>query len=127
MAPPAHTATAPTSTLCKLLTWWYGTPSADGGGSGGGDWRRVATERGLATPGPGGGAAPSGVGSTAPLPLLLHQADWLAALLHGMYGSGVTDWNNALKLGYDPELESYSAWLLEQVGSIEKRVSTGHM
>ncbi len=41
------------------------------------------------------------------------QADWLAALLHGRYG--VTDWNNALKLGYDPETESYPDWLTSQV------------
>ncbi|GLC37560.1 hypothetical protein PLESTB_001760900 [Pleodorina starrii] len=112
MAPPAHTATAPTSTLCKLLTWWYGTDDGAAAGGGGGGWRRVAAERGLATPGPGGGAAAAG--SAAPSPLLLHQADWLAALLHGVYGSGVTDWNNALKLGYDPELESYPAWLAQQ-------------
>ncbi|EFJ40231.1 hypothetical protein VOLCADRAFT_40978, partial [Volvox carteri f. nagariensis] len=78
LAPPAHTATAPTSTLCKILGWWLGAAAA------------------------------------APPPLLLHQADWLAALLHGMYGSGISDWNNALKLGYDPETESYPAWLAEQ-------------
>ncbi|GIL90925.1 hypothetical protein Vretimale_17123 [Volvox reticuliferus] len=105
IAPPAHTATAATSTLCKLLTWWDCTGD-------GGKWRRVASERGLAMPGPSSGAT---VTATAlPPPLLLHQADWLAALLHGEYGSGVTDWNNALKLGYDPELESYPSWLMEQ-------------
>ncbi|GLI67893.1 hypothetical protein VaNZ11_012217 [Volvox africanus] len=105
IAPTTHTATAATSTLCKLLTWWYGTGD-------GGNWRQVASKRGLALPGPGSGAT---VAATAlPQPLLLHQADWLAALLHGVYDSGVTDWNNALKLGYDPELESYPSWLMEQ-------------
>ncbi|KAJ8763381.1 hypothetical protein K2173_002264 [Erythroxylum novogranatense] len=42
--------------------------------------------------------------------LLLHQADWLLWLLHG--NLGVSDYNNALKVGYDPELESYPPWLL---------------
>ncbi|KAA8546025.1 hypothetical protein F0562_020524 [Nyssa sinensis] len=44
--------------------------------------------------------------------LLLHQADWLLWLLHGTLG--VSDYNNALKVGYDPELESYPPWLLSQ-------------
>ncbi|XP_052194879.1 D-ribulose kinase isoform X3 [Diospyros lotus] len=44
--------------------------------------------------------------------LLLHQADWLLWLLHGKLG--VSDYNNALKVGYDPELESYPSWLLAQ-------------
>lgn len=43
-------------------------------------------------------------------PILLHQADWAAALLHGDY-SGVSDWNNALKLGFEPSTLSYGDWL----------------
>ncbi|KAM3695414.1 hypothetical protein ACJW31_07G129500 [Castanea mollissima] len=43
---------------------------------------------------------------------LLHQADWLLWLLHG--NLRVTDYNNALKVGYDPELDSYPPWLLSQ-------------
>uniref|UniRef100_A0A2P2K887 D-ribulose kinase n=1 Tax=Rhizophora mucronata TaxID=61149 RepID=A0A2P2K887_RHIMU len=43
---------------------------------------------------------------------LLHQADWLLWLLHGKLG--VSDYNNALKVGYDPEVESYPTWLLSQ-------------
>jgi len=39
---------------------------------------------------------------------LLHQADWLAFLLHGQVG--VSDWHNALKLGYDPAAETYPDW-----------------
>ncbi|GBF88954.1 xylulose kinase [Raphidocelis subcapitata] len=81
IAPPAHTAVAATSTLCKLLTWRAA-----------GAWS--AAER-------AGGA-----------PALLHQADWLAGLLHGR--AGVSDWNNALKLGFDPEAEAYPAWLTDQ-------------
>ncbi|KAI8533061.1 hypothetical protein RHMOL_Rhmol11G0266900 [Rhododendron molle] len=44
--------------------------------------------------------------------VLLHQADWLLWLLHGKLG--VSDYNNALKVGYDPELDSYPTWLLSQ-------------
>ncbi|CAN4119723.1 unnamed protein product [Withania somnifera] len=44
--------------------------------------------------------------------ILLHQADWLLWLLHGKLG--VSDYNNALKLGYDPEMDSYPSWLLSQ-------------
>jgi hypothetical protein len=45
--------------------------------------------------------------------LSLLQADWLASLLHGR--RDVSDWNNALKLGYDPGAEAYPDWLLAQV------------
>ncbi|XP_057500899.1 D-ribulose kinase-like [Actinidia eriantha] len=44
--------------------------------------------------------------------LLLHQADWLLWLLHGKLG--VSDHNNALKVGYDPGVDSYPSWLLSQ-------------
>lgn len=39
----------------------------------------------------------------------LHQADWLAFLLHGCLG--ISDYHNALKLGYDVEQLDYPAWL----------------
>lgn len=39
----------------------------------------------------------------------LHQADWLAYLLHGQLG--ISDYHNALKLGYDVECLSYPDWL----------------
>jgi sugar (pentulose or hexulose) kinase len=39
----------------------------------------------------------------------LHQADWLSYLLHGRLGA--SDYHNALKLGYDPELLRYPDWL----------------
>lgn len=41
---------------------------------------------------------------------LLHQADWIASLLHGLLGH--SDYNNALKLGYDVEKLCYPDWLL---------------
>jgi len=40
----------------------------------------------------------------------LHQADWLSFLLHGKLG--ITDYHNALKLGYDVTTLSYPDWLL---------------
>ncbi len=39
----------------------------------------------------------------------LHQADWLAFLLHGQLG--ISDYHNALKLGYEPEQLSYPTWM----------------
>lgn len=39
----------------------------------------------------------------------LHQADWLAYLLHGKLG--ISDYHNSLKLGYDVEQLCYPAWL----------------
>ncbi|MEM7795660.1 MAG: FGGY-family carbohydrate kinase [Cyanobacteria bacterium P01_C01_bin.118] len=40
---------------------------------------------------------------------LVHQADWLSSLLHGK--PGISDYNNALKLGYEPQSLSYPDWL----------------
>ena len=40
---------------------------------------------------------------------LMHQADWLAYLLHGKLG--ISDYHNALKLGYDVDCLSYPHWL----------------
>lgn len=40
---------------------------------------------------------------------LLHQADWLAYLLHGKLG--ISDYHNALKLGYDVDNLCYPQWL----------------
>jgi D-ribulokinase len=39
----------------------------------------------------------------------LHQADWLAFLLHGKLG--ISDYHNSLKLGYDVERLCYPEWL----------------
>lgn len=43
----------------------------------------------------------------------LHQADWLAFLLHGKLG--ISDYHNALKLGYDVANLSYPAWLTDAI------------
>lgn len=42
-------------------------------------------------------------------PWLLHQADWLAAQLHGQWG--ITDYHNGLKLGANPVTQTYPDWL----------------
>lgn len=39
----------------------------------------------------------------------VHQADWIAGRLSGRHG--ISDENNALKLGYDPVTRSWPAWL----------------
>lgn len=81
IAPASHTATASTSTLCKVIHWHLE-----------GVWQ--AAQQAGKQPG------------------LLHQADWLASLLHA--DRLVTDWNNALKLGFDPGCEEYPDWLASQ-------------
>lgn len=40
---------------------------------------------------------------------LLHQADWLAAQLHGQFG--LSDYHNSLKLGFDPQYLVYPDWV----------------
>ena len=52
---------------------------------------------------PGGGSLPADN-------LALHQADWIAGRLTGRYGW--SDWNNALKLGYDAERLTWPDWVL---------------
>ena len=42
----------------------------------------------------------------------IHQADWLSYLLHGKLG--ISDYHNALKLGYDVDNLSYPNWLQNQ-------------
>lgn len=41
--------------------------------------------------------------------LALHQADWISGRLIGRFG--VSDWNNALKLGYDAERLCWPRWV----------------
>ena len=47
--------------------------------------------------------------SPRPGTLALHQADWIIGRLTGHFG--VSDWNNCLKLGYDPESERWPDWI----------------
>jgi sugar (pentulose or hexulose) kinase len=46
---------------------------------------------------------------TQPHYLALHQADWLTGMLTGVFG--ISDENNALKLGYDPIQRRWPDWL----------------
>ena len=41
---------------------------------------------------------------------LMHQADYIGYLLHKQLGH--SDWNNTLKLGFDPAAERYPPWLV---------------
>ncbi|MBK1704693.1 carbohydrate kinase [Halochromatium glycolicum] len=41
--------------------------------------------------------------------LALHQADWIGGRLRGRFGD--SDWNNGLKLGFDPEQLRWPSWL----------------
>lgn len=41
---------------------------------------------------------------------LMHQADYIGYLLHKRIGH--SDWNNTLKLGFDPAAERYPPWLV---------------
>jgi sugar (pentulose or hexulose) kinase len=49
---------------------------------------------------------------TAPT-FFLHQADWLAWMLHGKLG--ISDYHNALKLGFDVDTLCYPNWLIEGI------------
>ena len=40
---------------------------------------------------------------------ILHEADWLAGRLCGRYGR--SDWNNALKTGFDPRIPGWPGWI----------------
>ncbi len=51
---------------------------------------------------------------------LLHQADWLGFLLHGQLG--ITDYHNALKLGYDVQSLTYPAWMAEVLASLAQPI-----
>lgn len=50
----------------------------------------------------------------APGTLALHQADWILGRLSDRFG--ISDWNNCLKLGYDPHTECWPEWLSELDG-----------
>ncbi|MEG4117188.1 FGGY-family carbohydrate kinase [Microcoleus sp. N9_B4] len=93
IAPDNHTVLSATSSLAKLL-WWQ--------------------EGGLeAHP-----TAQFSLCGTGILPVVeklyfLHQADWLAFLLHGKLG--ISDYHNALKLGFDVDTLCYPNWLIEGI------------
>ncbi|NEP43729.1 MAG: FGGY-family carbohydrate kinase [Okeania sp. SIO2H7] len=51
----------------------------------------------------------------------LHQADWLGFLLHGQLG--ISDYHNALKLGYDVGKLSYPEWLTKALDSNRQTIT----
>ncbi|WP_039714823.1 FGGY-family carbohydrate kinase [Scytonema millei] len=105
IAPPHHVAIGATSSLAKLL-WWQ--KKAEGAEEAEEEKPRATNHQPLAT-----SHSPD---SRLPTPsqeeiYFLHQADWLSFLLHGQLG--VSDYHNALKLGYDVEQLCYPDWLLK--------------
>ncbi len=60
-----------------------------------------------------------------PRPYFLHQADWLSYLLHGCLG--ISDYHNALKLGYDVEALRYPDWMqpMTSVATLPQVVAPG--
>ncbi|WP_293128055.1 FGGY-family carbohydrate kinase [Microcoleus sp. bin38.metabat.b11b12b14.051] len=89
IAPPNHTVLSATSSLAKLL--WFCRGGA---------------------PVPAPSIEEGGHGGTAPT-VFLHQADWLGFLLHGKLG--ISDYHNALKLGFDVGNLCYPNWLIEGI------------
>ena len=49
---------------------------------------------------------------------MLHQADWISGRLSGRYDR--SDWNNALKTGYDPVAARWPAWIERTGADLEK-------
>ncbi|MEG4577344.1 FGGY-family carbohydrate kinase [Microcoleus sp. N3A4] len=93
IAPHNHTVLSATSSLAKLLWWQEGGLEA-----------HLTTQFSLC--------------GTGILPVVeklyfLHQADWLAFLLHGKLG--ISDYHNALKLGFDVDTLCYPNWLIEGI------------
>jgi xylulokinase len=90
IAPPNHTVLSPTSSLAKLL--WCGR-------------RQEGRRKGEAP-------APTISEKFTAKHYFLHQADWLGFLLHGQLG--VSDYHNALKLGYDVGNLCYPDWMQQE-------------
>ena len=94
IAPDNHTVLSATSSLAKLL-WWQHLGGLE------------------AHP-----TAQFSLCGTGILPVVdrlyfLHQADWLAFLLHGKLG--ISDYHNALKLGFDVDTLCYPNWLIDGI------------
>jgi sugar (pentulose or hexulose) kinase len=93
IAPDNHTVLSATSSLAKLL-WWQ--------------------EGGLeAHPTKQFSLCGTGILPVVEKLYFLHQADWLAFLLHGKLG--ISDYHNALKLGFDVDTLCYPNWLTQGI------------
>ncbi|MBW4622155.1 MAG: FGGY-family carbohydrate kinase [Cyanosarcina radialis HA8281-LM2] len=91
VAPPNHTVLSATSSLAKLM-WWMEKGREDGVGAGFAAIKPALFHR-----------------AEGENYYFLHQADWLGFLLHGQLG--ISDYHNALKLGYDVDRLCYPEWL----------------
>jgi D-ribulokinase len=83
VSPANSPALSATASLAKAL-WFYDTLSAPD-------------------------SAPASAPDLKAVSYLAHQADWLASLLHGQ--PNISDYHNALKLGYDVKTLAYPSWL----------------
>ncbi|MEG4582823.1 FGGY-family carbohydrate kinase [Microcoleus sp. MON1_C5] len=93
IAPANHTVLSATSSLAKLL-WWQ--------------------EGGLeAHPTKQFSLCGTGILPVVEKLYFLHQADWLAFLLHGKLG--ISDYHNALKLGFNVDTLCYPNWLTQGI------------
>ncbi|CAA9370798.1 Carbohydrate kinase, FGGY family [uncultured Microcoleus sp.] len=93
IAPDNHTVLSATSSLAKLLWWQEGGLEAH-------------PTKQLSLCG-------TGILPVVEKLYFLHQADWLAFLLHGKLG--ISDYHNALKLGFDVDTLCYPNWLIEGI------------
>ncbi|AFY85664.1 FGGY-family carbohydrate kinase [Chroococcidiopsis thermalis] len=105
IAPPHHVAIGATSSLAKLLWWQKARENSEFG-------IRNSELINHAPPTTHYGLLNDQFLSPSQEAIyFLHQADWLSFLLHGQLG--VSDYHNALKLGYDVERLCYPDWLLK--------------
>ncbi|MEG4207711.1 FGGY-family carbohydrate kinase [Microcoleus sp. Pol7_A1] len=93
IAPDNHTVLSATSSLAKLLWWQEGGLEAH-------------PTKQLSLCG-------TGILPVVEKLYFLHQADWLAFLLHGKLG--ISDYHNALKLGFEVDTLCYPNWLIEGI------------
>ncbi len=93
IAPDNHTVLSATSSLAKLLWWQEGGLEAH-------------PKKQLSLCG-------TGILPVVEKLYFLHQADWLAWMLHGKLG--ISDYHNALKLGFDVDTLCYPNWLIEGI------------
>jgi sugar (pentulose or hexulose) kinase len=93
IAPDNHTVLSATSSLVKLLWWQEGGLEAH-------------PTKQLSLCG-------TGILPVVEKLYFLHQADWLAWMLHGKLG--ISDYHNALKLGFDVDTLCYPNWLIEGI------------
>lgn len=107
IAPPNHTVISATSSLAKLLLWQDHSQAEPGNEN-----REPRNENNSQVPGNENSESgnENNKGNELKNYYFLHQADWLAFLLHGQLG--VSDYHNALKLGYDVERLCYPDWLI---------------